>query len=338
MSAASPPPPDGRIDRTARWLSIGTVGGALVVVGTLAGVAICLAEGDTHGQVAREVLQMTFPVVSTWVGTVLAYYFSRENYVAVADKNMQLLARDAKLQGIRVSAVMIPLAKMTVLRLDAAKAQLKHVLKTQILPVLGTTNRLPILDASEHPEAIVHRSAIDRFIVATGDAATLDQLLADPKVGTQVKSIVTVGPDANLSDAKRAMDAVPGCSDVFVTDNGRTWPRDGARRARGRHAASPPRPRAPSPGRSPNGCDSSERTSPRTTGCPSGPPMRSRSARASCGARADTSGSSTASTQTRGVDPPTSPRKSARRGASRSTRRCGRAPRPDACGISAPSR
>jgi hypothetical protein len=209
---------------TVKYLAIGTVIGSLIVVVVLAGLAIGLATDNAI--VAKEILTITFPVVSTWVGTVLAYYFSRENYVAVADKNMQLLAltSDAKLQSIRAASVMIPIASIKALRLDAAKSQLKDDLKTKILDgVMKGVNRLPILNAEERVEAIVHRSECNGFIVDKkgGAAGTLQELLDDPTIGPKVKAIATVGRDATLSDAKNVLAGISGCADVFVTETGR---------------------------------------------------------------------------------------------------------------------
>ncbi len=76
---------------------------------------------------------------------------------------------------------------------------------------------------------MIHRSTIDRFIADKGRKApttdpktlTLQDRLADPEIGNMIAtSYATVREDANLADAKKAMDSILDCQDVYVTKGG----------------------------------------------------------------------------------------------------------------------
>ena len=80
------------------------------------------------------------------------------------------------------------------------------------------------------PLYIVHRSLIEQFIVKSvlqGEvsngavALTLADLLSDPDLkSTFEKTFVVVSRQATLAQAKAAMVAREGCSDVFITNTG----------------------------------------------------------------------------------------------------------------------
>src|SRR5689334_19846131 len=55
---------------------------SFVIIGVISGLAIGLA--DKPGDAAKNLLTILLPVLGTWVGTVLAFYFARENLEAAA--------------------------------------------------------------------------------------------------------------------------------------------------------------------------------------------------------------------------------------------------------------
>jgi hypothetical protein len=89
---------------------------------------------------------------------------------------------------------------------------------------------LPILDADGSVKYIIHRSLIEQFIVkcvlgqspvTQPDQLSLSDLLSDQELrGIFESTFVTVAEHATLAEAKNAMVARPGCSDVFVTKLG----------------------------------------------------------------------------------------------------------------------
>lgn len=88
-------------------------------------------------------------------------------------------------------------------------------------------NRLPILDKSWRVLYMIHRSVMSEFLLdADTDSPTLDDMLAVPELKkTFSETIVFVGRDATVEDARAALAEVPGARDVFITEDGeRTSP------------------------------------------------------------------------------------------------------------------
>jgi hypothetical protein len=91
-------------------------------------------------------------------------------------------------------------------------------------------NRLPLLTENGAPLYVVHRSMIEQFLVKSmlrGDGAkdpiglTLADLLEDLEMKAVFdRSFAVVGRQSTLAEAKAAMVAKEGCSDVFVTRGG----------------------------------------------------------------------------------------------------------------------
>ena len=93
-------------------------------------------------------------------------------------------------------------------------------------------NRVPILTREGAPLYIVHRSMIEQFIVKRvlcadavnePSALTLHDLLADAEMkGMFERSFAVVHCQATLADAKAMMVTQEGCTDVFITDTGKS--------------------------------------------------------------------------------------------------------------------
>lgn len=183
----------------------------------------------------KDVLTIVLPLMGTWVGTVLAFYFSRENFVAAARQTSDLvrqLTPEQRLQGISVTEVMLDMSASTTIKLvlpsaaDAEIIKLKAGVIDEFLEK-NNRNRLPVVDSAGKVLFVLHRSVIDKFLVKRAESggtslvdATLKNLLADSDLNTIFQSFATVGRDARLIAVKQAMDGNPYCSDAFVTEDG----------------------------------------------------------------------------------------------------------------------
>jgi hypothetical protein len=213
---------------------------ALSITGILAMTAIMvslLGDADAKDRYAhsKEVLTIILPVIGTWVGTVLAFYFSRENFIAAATQTANLvrqLSPDQRLQSIAVTEAMIDMTATTTVKLtlaamdDAAKLKLKADVVDGILEKTGR-NRLPILDNNGKVLYVLHRSFIDKFLVKRAEASgtaladtTLKDILDVPDLMSIFQTFAVVGKRARLFDIKQAMDGNPNCSDAFITQDG----------------------------------------------------------------------------------------------------------------------
>ena len=208
------------------WLAAIIVFISIVAIAILAGIAI---RADRNQ--AREILTMILPMIGTWVGTVLAFYFGKEQLEA-ATRSLTAIARELtpeeKLRSIKATEKMIPLAAAYVISTDSDDVNLLDAVEGLIKAHIG--NRLPILSATERPRYVIHRSTIDRFLTAAAAAGntaeqlrhlTLADLLRDPEFRTALRSTFGIIPETGtLADAKRVMELLHSCQDVFVTRNG----------------------------------------------------------------------------------------------------------------------
>lgn len=199
-------------------------------------------------ETAKTVFSSILPVLATWVGTVLAFYFSRENFES-ANRNVREMVDKItsmkKLQSVSVSKVQIPIREMTCFRFSAQKPEVGQVLlREDLIGVLKekNRNRLPILDQNDKPQYVIHRSLIDRFLSETSllpppppspagtpatpiDIAklTLKDMIESSSEETKKflrVSFGTVKETDSLADAKREMDREQGRLDVLVTKDG----------------------------------------------------------------------------------------------------------------------
>jgi hypothetical protein len=96
------------------------------------------------------------------------------------------------------------------------------------LDKLTEGDRLPLLDDKDYPVYMLHRSAIEQYLVKKVREGidpknlTLQNLLDDSPDLKQLAetSFVVVKEDATLAEAKAKMDAAPECEDIFIAAGG----------------------------------------------------------------------------------------------------------------------
>jgi len=118
---------------TRFWLAIGVTVIAVVAVATLAGLIIHNSKDKVDAATsAQNVLSSVLPLLGTWVGTILAYYFSKENFEA-ATKSVTELAKQLtpqeKLRSALATDKMILRSRMYFKVLPADKLALVDILK-----------------------------------------------------------------------------------------------------------------------------------------------------------------------------------------------------------------
>jgi hypothetical protein len=189
-------------------------------------VAILVMIMSKDARAPETVLTATLPLFGAWVGTILAFYFGRENFEA-ATRSVTSIAKaitpEEKLKAIMAKDKMIPRTKMLIETVPAEKINLFAALDK-----LTKVDRLPILDDKDHPIYMLHRSAIEQYLVKNvreridPKDLTLQNLLNDsPDLKQLVETSFTiVKKDATLAEAKAKMDATPKCEDVFITAAG----------------------------------------------------------------------------------------------------------------------
>ncbi len=211
--------------RLALWL----IGGSGLTILIVAFAAIIVAE-EKEGM-AEKVLTMVLPMLATWVGAVIAYYFSGENFERASHSVNKLLEQvtEQKLKSTFVVDVMIAAhGTMKSLILASSDDGSGLQLKTELMDKFtNTITRMPVLDENSCLRFIIHQSMVYKFIAERSMQGsnvltlTLKDFLDDANFKeTVVNSAAFVIAKGTLADAKSRMDAVSDCQDVFVTEDG----------------------------------------------------------------------------------------------------------------------
>ncbi len=182
---------------------------------------------------AEYIFGAILPLFAAWVGTILAFYFSKENFEA-ASRSVQAMVDKIspmeKLASLSVRTKMRNKNSMLYLSITPAIPADKIKLVDDILTLLvkNGRNRLPVLNENGQPVYMIHRSMIDRYLtqkaISDNDLKklSLQDLLTQDRQTKEIfeAGFVIVDQDSTLADAKSEMEKTPNCLDVFVTQNG----------------------------------------------------------------------------------------------------------------------
>lgn len=216
-------------DGFRHWIALSITAFSILAVSTLGIVAIRKVSDS------MTVLAAILPVIGTWIGTVLAFYFGKDNFETAgraASALVSQLTPQQRLQSKAVTDVWIPKSSMYFEVGPPANVVLAPA-RTKLMNA-GKGERIPVLDTADKPLLVVHLSTIDKYLADEALKGTTnltqlklqDMLDNDPAIKASLAtSFGTVGQNATLEDAKTVMDALPECQDVFVTKGGtRTEP------------------------------------------------------------------------------------------------------------------
>jgi hypothetical protein len=187
-------------------------------------------------ETAAKFLNALLPVISGWVGAVIAYYFVER----VHDRARVERPRFADhVRSIPITSAMLTMPEIEYVEIERAE---DGSIKTQLSDVLYVIrsqlrSRVPVFEWIDDRRVVggkryfvlryvVHESTLYEFLVRKAgtelNALTLEDLFADPVSRARLEgSMAAIAQRATLSDAKSAMDSNPKVQDVVVTLNGR---------------------------------------------------------------------------------------------------------------------
>jgi len=216
--------------RVIVWAGAGILSVSVIAI---AGFAVALGFDHEKDAVLRfqqnisSIFNALLPLFGTWVGTVLAYYFSKENFLAAANATKSLLGQlDESLQKTRVEDVWKTYETMTKIMLDAGDDGAKTTLGDFKDIYTKSITRIPIFDQNKCLKYLVHQSAFFQYgykvgLVDEGNRQrTLKDLLEYDDLKETLQTFAVMPPGGTLADAKAYMDRVDGAQDVFVTSHG----------------------------------------------------------------------------------------------------------------------
>lgn len=187
-----------------------------------------------YGFPAAQVFSAIVPLFGTWVGTILAFYFARENFEsanASLRKVVDRLTPDQQLTQAFVREVMKPRSKIIGVVLTGTDQDLKlDVIRAELAK--DKITRLPIFDGKGAAKYIIHGSTLNKFIAdnsVTDKPADIEKLTLSAfldystdsiSIRSLVSKIAFCKIDSTLAEARERMVGVVGAQDVIVTRNG----------------------------------------------------------------------------------------------------------------------
>ncbi|NGZ98768.1 MAG: hypothetical protein CV089_22095 [Nitrospira sp. WS110] len=185
------------------------------------------------GQGWKDILTITLPVLAAWVGTVLAFYFTKENFEAANSsvrKMVNQMSPQDRLKAISVKEVMNRRPHITGIKLEKNKTEDKVSLTVDIIGLFkDKVTRLPIFTETDAAKYVIHESLAYKFVyehrIAKKDPTlqpNLQDLLNNPADKEWMTALAFVKETDSLADAQERMKQVPKCQDIFVTKNGQS--------------------------------------------------------------------------------------------------------------------
>lgn len=238
MTQSTEPQP-GRGDRfkiairVLKWASIGIFSLAIAVIIAAAILSDSKSDPEILADTTKYVFTAILPLLGTWVGTIIAFYFSSDNF-ETASASTRKAVREAKNGGLETfiaGETMRPYDQIEKVELDDSdKNKMLDVnLEEKFTRKLSRAiTRIPVFTKSRIAQYIIHESVLYHFSLEFQKEAFLKDLL-DYEGGKYEKIIsstfAVVSKNATLAFAKSAMERVrqetgEPCQDVFVTETG----------------------------------------------------------------------------------------------------------------------
>lgn len=204
-------------------LAYGTLIFSGLAITILAVVAILRSPADN----TMTVFNIVLPVMASWVGTILAFYFGRENAEMANQQVREIVQRltPEQREETSVSSIMRALQNTGYFQIPKGKGDQDIILSEIRSKFSGSISRLPIIDADNKPKYLIHESSVDKYLVSGGKQEdTLAKFIkTERKAGIGFglgQGFVVVSEQFTLAVAKQKLDESPSCQDIFVTKEG----------------------------------------------------------------------------------------------------------------------
>lgn len=199
-------------------ISLGAGGTILIALITIGLIASADANEQFAAKESMNILSILVPVFSTWVGTIIAFYFSNESFriAAQAAAGQGNTADNSPLNG---SARMLPYEKLTKLELKTtvatgAVAEAKAIdMKSVRDKFSDTASRVIVFDANRRV-LFVLRTKLDNKTVQT-----IEQYLKQNQNESDATNFRMLPISATVADGRRTLDLYKTL-DIFITDHG----------------------------------------------------------------------------------------------------------------------
>ena len=217
----------GKVDKSVVIRNITYFVTGLAILGTIGVAVVAIFWWKEKELGINFIVQTLLPLWGTWFGTILAFYFSKENLDVAMEQNDKLVTklseRDQQFASKSAYSVMVPFAEIK--RLNYEDHEEKFLSEIIDKPGFENFNRFPVFGKDKKLKVIIHRSLIFEYLYKSlkdGKEITLNHFLKIPDVQKDLKnSAAFVAVTATLLDAKNEMDKFRYCEDVFITEDGK---------------------------------------------------------------------------------------------------------------------
>ncbi len=182
-----------------------------------------LSHKDADSDDYQFVYSSILPLLGTWVGVVLAFYFGKENYEAASRQYEKMIDKltPELLDDVMVNQIMISKKTMVLKKWEDIKTKTVKDIIDFMMDV--DKSRLPILDAQGKVKYIIHASILSKPIKdASNKSKPVD---TSQKMEDFIKNyagiadqILLVKENEILENVREKLNATPNCKDVFVED------------------------------------------------------------------------------------------------------------------------
>jgi signal-transduction protein with cAMP-binding, CBS, and nucleotidyltransferase domain len=198
----------------ALFITIVTV----IAVTVLAFVSIVTTDAEASSR-SQSIMNVVLPLFGTWIGTVLAYYFSRDNFETASARTQQIIQQitpEERLQSTPVESVMTK-SIFSINDTNTAVKDAYEQLKEKSIKRLLVLNNANIL------QALLFEEGLADYLLRLRDeertAKTLHELLTERN--ELIQPVAYVAQNASLADAKKAMEDKKA-KVVLVTKTGKS--------------------------------------------------------------------------------------------------------------------
>lgn len=203
-------------------IGIGTAGILVIAIVVLCVLALSGLVKDTATYVGM--FSSVVPVFATWVGAVIAFYFSNESFRQAAESTGTLLGNDSAKERIDASSRMIPYEKITKLVVGegaaaaaGGKTKAEDISMDAVRPLFGDTiSRVIIFDGQKRPKLII-RKKLDEM--SGGSSKTVADYLTLNQNDADARNFRAIIATATVADARNVLQFFK-TADLFVSDHG----------------------------------------------------------------------------------------------------------------------
>ncbi len=139
----------------------------LLLSGLAAGLigVVAWLEPQQTNEVATLAFNAIVPVVATWVGAIITFYFSADSIKTATSQTLRALGKDnAHLAYIPVTAAMVSRSRMMVVTLPANSSDPQPTIKELLDLVKAGVTRFPVLNADGTFNSIIHQSLLYKYL------------------------------------------------------------------------------------------------------------------------------------------------------------------------------